>query len=101
MTHGPGSGLARPGGCRGSPLPPPLPNSSRLTLPHPLVRQIARAPKSGAWLVITTARARGSRSPLGEGGQADYLSWIRGEGGMSAYTRCARVRVERVREGFR
>ena len=52
-------------------------------------------------MVITTARARGSRSPLGEGGQADYLSWIRGEGGMSAYTRCAEARVERLREGSR
>ena len=50
-----------------------LPDATPLALWH-----IARAPKSEAWLVMTTARARDSRSPLGEGGQADYLTWIRG-----------------------
>ena len=50
-------------------------------------------------MVMTTARACGSRSPLEEGVRADYLSEGRGDRDMSAASQCAEVSVAWLRQG--
>ena len=100
MTHGPGRGFPRPGGCRSPPLTLPLHQTTHQSAQQLRVWRLTRAPQNASWMVVMTVNARRSRSPLEEVDQVDSLYGSWGERGISAASRCEDVRVrEAGKEG--